>query len=117
VVAGLGAAVVIEGRDESVLARALSATTASVSWTGRSAVRGAAVGAEVAGAAGADVAARGAGTAFWREARYPPPPAAATQATPSAANASRFESITTSPLDLNRNNAIRVPAAPSESWS
>ncbi|PYQ69219.1 MAG: hypothetical protein DMG04_29125 [Acidobacteria bacterium] len=74
-----------------------SATTASVSWTGRSATAAGAAGAGVVAATGCVCAAAGAGTAFCREARYPPPAAAATQATANAANASRFESMTETP--------------------
>jgi hypothetical protein len=67
--AGLEAGVFVDmaGCRDGTLA--LSATRPSVSWTGRSAVKGATGGAAVADGAGADVAARGVGTAFWREAR------------------------------------------------
>src|SRR5262249_60064385 len=74
-----------------------SVTTASVSCTGRSAVA-AGAGAPAAGDDGWICADTGAGTAFCRDARYPPPAAAPIQATASAANASRFDNMT--PLDL-----------------
>jgi hypothetical protein len=70
-----------------------SATTASVSSTGRSAV---AAGAGAAAGNEDELAATGAGMAFCREARYPPPAAAAMHAAPSAVNASRFETMETS---------------------
>jgi hypothetical protein len=87
---------------------AVSPTTASVSWTGRSAVAGTD---ERAGADVADVAASGVGTAFCREARYPPPAAAAMHPAASAANASRFENMTDTPyLDRCRRKPCTAAA-------
>jgi len=91
--------------DEGVF-DAASPTTASVSCTGRSAVAG-----EEA-VAGACVAAE-TGTALvacWREARYPPAPAAAMQVAASAANANRFENMGTISLNSTVGHARRVPA-------
>jgi len=66
-----------------------------------------AAGESAAGAAAVDVADRSA--ALCRVATYPPPAAAATQATPSAAMANRFGTMEACLLEPIKPNARRMP--------